>query len=254
MNTQIKKLLLVLSISAGTFAVAADLDDVNKSHERQAKAAQKSQLKVDALAEKTDSLEQEYRQNLKLVEDLKVYNRKFEIQTENQEKRLQRLEKSIADVQVIQRQITPLIERMIDSLEQFVSLDVPFEKAEREQRIAFLRENADRPELSTAEKFRQVLEAYKIENEYGRKIDSYTATIDIDGTERDVTMLRVGRIALLYQTADQNYTGMWDKNSKQFVALSAGDYKSAVRKGIRIANKQANIDILELPISAPEAQ
>ncbi len=254
MNTQIKKLLLVLGVSAGTVTFAADLDDVNKSHERQAKAAQASQQKIDSLAEKKGDLEAEYRRTLKLVEDLKVYNRKFEIQTENQTKRLQQLEKSVADVQVIQRQITPLIERMIDSLEQFVALDVPFHKNEREQRIAFLRTNVDRPDLSTAEKFRQVLEAYKIENEYGRKIDTYTDTISIDGADRDVTMFRVGRIALLYQTPDQKLTGMWDQASKQFIALDPSEYQAATRKGIRIANKQANIDILELPIAAPEAQ
>ena len=48
-------------------------------------------------------------------------------------------------------------------LETFVELDVPFHMEERMQRIEFLRNNLDRSDVSIAEKFRQVLEAYKIE-------------------------------------------------------------------------------------------
>ena len=251
-----KKLALVLAMNAGlamATAQAASLDDVNKSNARKTAAAQGSQKKIDALADNKVDIVADYRQTAKLVDDLKVYNTKLGIQIDNQQQRLQHIEKSIADVQVIQRQITPLITRMIDSLEQFIALDMPFHEQERAQRIAFLRSNLDRPDLSVAEKFRQVLEAYKIENEYGRKIDSYSSKVTIEGVERDVTLLRVGRIALLYQTADLQHTGMWDKKAGEFIALEASDYRDAVRKATRIANKQANINILELPIAAPEA-
>lgn len=244
---------MVLSVSACLHAGAAGLDDVNASHGKTLQAAKKSQGVIDGLAEKTDDIEQEYRQTLKLVEDLKVYNKKLEIQTQKQKERLAGIEQSIANVQVIQRQIIPLTERMIDSLDDFVQLDVPFHKEERAKRISMLRNNLDRPDVSTAEKFRQVLEAYKIESEYGRKINTYAREINIDGAVREVTMLRVGRVALMYQTPDMEHTGMWDSDRGGFVALDSS-YKDAVRKGIRIANKQANIDILDLPVSAPEAK
>ena len=251
-----KKLALILAINAGMAMAtvqAASLDDVNKSNARKTSAAQGSQKKIDGLAEKESDLVVDFRQTSKLVDDLKVYNSKLNIQIDKQQQRLLHIEKSIADVQVIQRQITPLITRMIDSLEQFVALDMPFHQQERAQRIQFLRANLDRPDLTVAEKFRQVLEAYKIENEYGRKLDSYSDKLAIDGVERDVPMLLVGRIALLYQTADLQHTGMWDKKAGEFIALDASDYRNAVRKGTRMANKQANTNILELPIAAPEA-
>lgn len=245
--------LMIHAVASSVAVQAANLNDINNANARKTSAAQKSQKTIDGLAEKKVDLVSEYRQTSKLVDDLKVYNTKLNIQIDKQQQRLTQLENSIADVQVIQRQITPLVERMIDSLEQFVALDMPFHKEERAKRIAFLRANLDRPELSVAEKFRQVLEAYKIENEYGRKIDTYGDTITIDGIDREVTMFRVGRVALMYQTADMQHTGMWDKTMGQYIALDTGQYRDAVRKGTRIANKQASINILELPISAPES-
>ena len=107
--------------------------------------------------------------------------------------------------------------------------------------------------LTIAEKFRQVLEAYKIENEYGRKIDSYKGVATVNGAERDVNFLRIGRIGLLYQTTDGKVSGAWDKTQGTWTELDAGDYRGAIQKGLRIARKQASIDIMKLPIPAPEA-
>ena len=142
---------------------------------------------------------------------------------------------------------------MIDGLEQFVQLDVPFQMKERTERIAFLRSNLDRSDISVAEKFRQVLEAYKIESEFGRKISAYKGSLNIDGVDRDVNFFQVGRIALLYQTTDTEISGAWDKAAGDFVQLDKGEYRNAILKGLRIARKEASIEILKLPISAPEA-
>ncbi|HAD10475.1 MAG TPA: hypothetical protein DCF62_13420, partial [Porticoccaceae bacterium] len=39
----------------------------------------------------------------------------------------------------------------------------------------------------------------------------------------------------------------------QWQALPSGEYRSAVAKAVRIAKKQAAIDVLRLPIQSPEA-
>src|SRR5690606_24452606 len=101
------------------------------------------------------------------------------------------------------------------------------------------------------EKFRQVLELYDIESQYSRTIDQFEGMIELDGQQRQVSFFRVGRIALMYQTSDQDQTGVWDADSGSW--QEANSYRSAVSKGIRIAKKQAAIDILTLPIPAPEA-
>jgi len=237
----------------GTQVQANSVDAVLKVGQATTQAAQKSQKKIDALADETGDLLQDYKTVMKQVDGLRVYNARLDKQIANQLKRIDDIETSIGQVTVIQRQVTPLVIRMIDGLEQFVSLDVPFLMDERAERIAFLRANLDRSDLSVAEKFRQVLEAYKIENEFGRKISAYKGSLSLDGVDRDVDFFQVGRVALLYQTTDSEISGAWDKESGSFVQLDKSEYRSAIRAGLRIARKEATIDILKLPISAPEA-
>jgi Protein of unknown function (DUF3450) len=252
-----KTIAFAVTLSAGallgTSAQANTVDSVLKVGQAKTAAAQKSQVKVDKLAGETGDLLQDYKTVMKQVDGLRVYNARLEKQINNQLVRIKDIETSIGQVTIIQRQVTPLVIRMINGLEQFVNLDVPFHKEERQKRIAFLRANVDRSDLSVAEKFRQVLEAYKIENEYGRKIDSYKGSVDIDGVDREVNFFRVGRIALVYQTTDTEVTGAWDKEAGQFVQLDKGEYRNAIMMGLRIARKEASIDILKLPIPAPEA-
>ncbi len=248
--------LVLLGSLLGTASVASadeTLQAILKVSEDKTDAARKSQVKIDKLAEETRSLLGDYKTVLKQIDGLKVYNARLQKQIDNQERRLVSIDKSISDVTVIQRQMTPLVIRMIDGLEQFVELDVPFHIDERRQRIAFLRNNLDRSDVTVAEKFRQVLEAYKIENEYGRKIDAYKGSVEIEGVERDVNFFRVGRVALLYQTTDTERSGAWDQASRSWVSLDSGEYRNAILKGLRIARKEASIDLLTLPIAAPEA-
>ncbi|MCR8922197.1 DUF3450 domain-containing protein [Dasania sp. GY-MA-18] len=253
-----KTIAFAMTMSAGTLlgasgAQANTVDAVIKVGEAKTVAAQQSQKKIDTLAGETDSLLQDYKTVMKQVDGLKVYNSRLEKQIANQLERIEDIEASIGQVTVIQRQVTPLVIRMIDGLEQFVKLDIPFHQEERAARIKFLRTNVDRSDLAVSEKFRQVLEAYKIENEYGRKIDAYKGSVAIDGVEREVNFFRVGRVALLYQTTDTEISGAWDKKTGQFVQLEKSAYRSAILKGLKVARKEASIDILKLPIPAPEA-
>lgn len=257
---RLKKALIAVLVVSGTLAGsvaavrASTLDSVLAVSKSKNDAARSSQAKIDKLADETRDLLSDYKTVTKQVDGLKVYNARLQKQIDNQTARITEIDASIDQVTVISRQITPLIIRMIDGLEKFVELDVPFHLQERQQRIAFLRANLDRSDLSVAEKFRQVLEAYKIENEYGRKIDAYKGNVDIDGVERDVNFLRVGRIALLYQTTDTEVSGAWDQASRSWVALDRGEYRNAIMKGLRIARKEASIDLMSIPVAAPEAK
>jgi hypothetical protein len=257
---RLKEVLIAALIAAGTLggsvaAVQANtLDSILEVGKSKNDAARNSQAKIDRLADETRDLLSDYKTVTKQVDGLKVYNTRLQLQIDNQLARLGEIDASIDQVTIVSRQMTPLVIRMIDGLEKFVELDVPFHLEEREQRIAFLRANLDRSDVTVAEKFRQVLEAYKIENEYGRKIDAYKGSVDIDGVDRDVNFLRIGRIALLYQTTDTEISGAWDQSSRSWVSLDRGEYRNAIMKGLRIARKEASIDLMNVPVAAPEAK
>lgn len=231
-------------------AQATDLSDVFGVVDRVNKQAITSQSKIDALTEETRALFNEYKTVLKEVDGLKVYNQQLERQVLSQEKEMGELSSAIDKVTVIERQITPLMLRMIDGLEQFVGLDIPFLRDEREQRVNRLREIMDRADVAVSEKFSQVLRAYQIENDYGRTLEAYSDTITVDGSERIVDILKVGRISLMYQTSDGSETGVYDTNSRSWQVLN-DSYTAPVRTGIRMARKQVSQDLLTVPVIAP---
>ncbi len=260
MNTyRLKNVLLPLLTASALLggavtAQSATLEEVLDVSEAKNEAARQSQAKIDRLAEETRDLLEDYKAVNKQIDGLKVYNDRLRRQISNQEKRIADIEGSIDEVQITQRQMPALVVRMIDGLEQFVAMDVPFNLDERQRRIEFLRDNVDRSDLTVAEKFRQVLEAYNIELQYGRGFETYSDTIELNGVTRDVDFLRIGRIALVYQTTDGSEAGVWNNETRAWDPLPAGEYGNAIRKGVRIAKKQAAIELLNMPVAAPEAE
>ena len=72
--------------------------------------------------------------------------------------------------------------------------------------------------------------------------------MDINGEPRTVSFLRVGRVALVYQTLDGEESGAWDQAQSQFVDLD-GDFDSELRSALRIAKQQAAPDLLVVPVT-----
>jgi len=245
---------IVVSSAFCTVATQANtLEAILNVGEEKTAAAKQSQAKIDRLAEEARDLLSDYKTVMKQVDGLKVYNARLQRQITNQERRIADIDEAISEVTVIQRQMMPLVIRMIDGLEQFIQLDVPFELDERMARLEFLRDNVDRSDMTVAEKFRQVLEAYNIELQYGRGVETYSDTIEINGVVREVDFLRVGRVSLVYQTTNGEESGVWNSSTQSWDPLPSGDYATAIRKGVRIAEKRATIELLNMPVAAPEA-
>jgi putative NADH-flavin reductase len=232
----------------------AEVSEILNAGAEKVQAAKKSQIKVDRIADQTDGLLQEFKQVNKQIESLRVYNSQLERQIVSQKQMMVELEESIENATVIERGISPLMANMLNALEDFVNLDMPFKKERRQQAVADLYVNLDSAKFSAAEKFRQVLEVYDIESDYSLSMESYTDQIDVDGDGSlvEVQMLRVGRVALAYQSKDKSKVGVWDKTTNSWQQLGSG-YRRPVDQAIRIAVKLAPQDVIEIPITAPEA-
>ena len=202
------------------FAAAndADIDQILEENQTNISQSETSQEKVDNLSTEKDSLLAEWKVVVKQVEGLKIYNAQKRQQIKAQEERLVTLAEQTKQVVVIQRQIPPLMERMANSLEQFVSLDAPFSLDERYKRINQVRNTLSDPKVTASEQVRQVLEAYNIEREYGRTIETYEDAIVLDGEEKVVNVLRIGRLALMYQLKDQSEAGIWNGSNWEEVS------------------------------------
>lgn len=230
---------------------AQSLQQVLNAEQQRTKLAQQSQQNIDKVVDDTRKKEEEYKRLLKETEGLRIYNTLLQRQIDGQAVRMEQIASAIDQVSVISRQIVPSMTRMIESLKVFVGLDVPFLAEERNERVAKLEALMSDPTVNDAEKFRKVTEAYQIENDYGRTIEASNGTIEIDGQERQVEFLRIGRVAYMYQTQDGKISGVWDQAARRWE--NADSYKNEIRSGLKIAKKQVAPDLLLLPVSAPEA-
>ncbi|MDU0354290.1 DUF3450 domain-containing protein [Paraglaciecola aquimarina] len=211
-------------------------------------SAANSQEKINKITDQIGTKLQQFKAVNKETAGLDVYNGQLARQIENQMQEMADLNAAIDEVSVIERQITPLMMRMITGLEQFVKLDVPFLPKERAKRLDELKHLMDRADIAPSEKFRRVMEAYQVEMDYGRTLEAYSGLHMIDGQERDVDFLRVGRTALIYQTRDASLQGSWNKATGKWEALPSS-YRTQVTKGLRMAKKQLAPDLLMLPVA-----
>jgi archaellum component FlaC len=227
------------------------LEPVVKEAAKINSSAAASQQKIDQMTDKIDSKLQQFQTIQKEIDGLKVYNDQMRKQMSNLDQEVADLNAAINNVSVIERQITPLMIRMIDGLKQFVALDVPFLAEERQKRLAELESLMDRSDIASSEKFRRVMEAYQIEMDYGRTLEAYSGLHEVAGQQRDVDFLRVGRTALIFATRDGSELGIWHKQSRQWQPLP-DSYRTEITKGLRMAKKQLAPDLLSLPVALTE--
>jgi len=242
------------SLSIGTAAIGqTTLDEVLNEGISTNVLAQESQERINEIVNDTDRLIGQYKNVLKTVDGLKVYNAQMERSIERQMQAMEELTENIKNVTDVKRQVEPLLDRMIDGLESFIRNDLPFQLDTRLAGLERVKDLMTNPDIDSSERFRSVFELYQIESDYGRVFQSYQQTMDVNGQERIVDMLMVGRVALLYQTTDGTVSGAYNKETKQFEVVDEATYRKSITSAIRVANAQEAADkILILPISAPE--
>lgn len=235
-----------------SFTYAGALDQAVDQQVQTDTAAQRTQKQIDSLDDETRELLAEYRSVLNQKESLAAYNSQLEQLVSSQQDELASVEDQLANIDTTQRDITPLMIKMVEVIEQFVELDTPFLPEERNSRVAQLKTMMDRADVNLSEKYRRILEAYQVETEYGRTLEAYQGELVTEDRNRTVDFLRVGRVGLYYLTLDQLEAGMWDQETQSWQQLPRDSVQSVIQ-GMKVARKQLPPDLLTLPVKTPEA-
>ena len=241
-----------IAIAFGGSAFAQFSAALNES-EATAREARASQQRIEQLDDQTTALINDYRANLKQLEAATRYNASLNRNIQAQQRQLERLRTDIDNVAGLQRGMQPLMEDMVATFADLVAADLPFNLEGPDGRLARvdrLNKVMGDPSLSAAQRYRLIIEAYQIENEFGRTIGFYEGVVDDDGTARTGEFLRVGRIALMFKTADDSVLKIWDKDQKAWVDLNKS-YLPDVRLGLRMAKEQTAPALLPVPVKAP---
>ena len=249
------KLILITPLFFSLFAMGQDqaVEDVKPVTESVAvstKSIEKSGLtqeQIVKLDETTRILLADYQSTTKEFESLKLYNDQVQKIINSQIEEIENIILKIDELDKTNQRIVPLMLKMIEGLENFILLDLPFLMTERSTRVQNLKNTMDRGDISTSEKFRLITEAYKTELEYGRTIETYRDNILIDGVETSADFLRVGRIALTYLTVDGNKGGYWDTQASSYMKASSS-IRRATGDALKIASKQAPPALIKIPL------
>lgn len=243
----------ILAFCAATLhmpvVVADTVDKTLSQSEDNIHREQGTQKLIDKLSDETQIMLGEYQSLSRELDGLTVYNDQMQRLVSSQEEEKTLIAQQIEDIDFTRQQIVPLMLRMIDQLDTFISTDHPFLLPERTRRVQQLADLMDRSDVTLAEKYRRILEAYQIELDYSRTLEGYQEEIEAGGVLRTVDILRVGRAGLYYQALDRKSAAYWDSQQKAWVTTDAAQ-RRAIQRGLRIASQQLAPELLELPVAA----
>jgi hypothetical protein len=247
-KTLVKILLPVLLCISSAQLFSASVDEVqNKVREATQNSATTQQRinDIDALNKAQD------RQYLALLSDLdtvKKSNQHLEKQISLQNQELASLNKQLLSVVQVDREIEPLMLKMVDSLQAFVAADLPFLLNVREAALAELKKDLSSARLTLSEKYQRLMQAYVAESEYSVAIHSYQGELLVDKIEKQVVYYRLGRVAYYYQGLDKKEGARWSALLKEWVLLFE-DENEALSKAIEVANELKIPQLIALPFA-----
>ncbi len=248
---QFALVLCGLTLMTG-MAVAQQLEDSLDVVSDTTSSAVASQQKVDALSRDTRLLLEEYRGLKESVEYQQAYTRELEQLDTSQRQRIESLNRQIAQARITRQRILPLMRSMVDALENFVVLDLPFHQEERIGAVLQLQQRLDRAEISLSARFRLLLEAYQIEQDYSGSVEAWRGPLSIGGETFSVEYLRLGRVALFYQSLDRKSSAYWNRDTQSWLPLEA-EHNRSLSRAMRVARSQTAPQLLALPLVAQGA-
>ena len=175
-----------------------------------------------------------------------IYNRQLQELISSQEAEIVSINDQMIELDKTNRGILPKLEEMVNTLSSIIDNDTPFLLSERKSRIEELQNILVQSNISTSEKFRRVFEAYQIENEYGRTIESYRDEIVFDSETYNVEIFRLGRVGLYARTSDGRNTAMYSRKEGKWIRKKGIDNELVV--ALKIAKKELPPSLLKLPV------
>jgi len=257
-----KKLLLslawtVASLCWNSSAGATTLEDNLQAMEAANKEAGASQERIQNIQGESQKLANEYKRLMQNADRQEQVSEELNDRLAQQQVEIDSLRDQLAGRDVTQQRITPLMRSMADNLEQFIALDLPFHQEERLGRAIKVKQMLNSSSYKLPEQYRAVLSAYQQELEFGRSIEAWRGELQLTNNEGSkevltVEFLRIGRLALYFQTMDGERSGRWNREKKEWQELPRR-FNLEIKHGLRIAQNQQAPQMLALPFNKTAA-
>jgi hypothetical protein len=214
------------------------------------KEAAESQKRINDMDDQAKSMLSKYNLLVAETQSMNAYSDQLQLQVKDQNEQIASYNKQLVDIENTSREVMPMMQRMLDRIDRFVELDIPFLLDNRHERIQKLKDVMGKADVAISEKYRRIVEAYQIELDFGRTLEAYEGKLPGDAAGRTVRFLRIGRAGLMYQTMDGDETGYWDIDKKAWVVDNS--YRADVKRGFAVALKMGSPELLVAPVPAPQ--
>ncbi|MGR6778703.1 DUF3450 domain-containing protein [Moritella viscosa] len=248
--------LTSVTISAPLLAQTSDsknsIENAQILTQKMNKAATNSQLKIDTSAGSTLSMQAEIERLQEEVDNLAVYRDHLAKLVNNQNQELGSLDEQLQGIKTTRQGIVPLMYKMLAGLGDIINTDKPIKKEQRLARLAKLNTMMGQANVSDAEKYRRILEAYQIEIDYGTKLGVYQSEITLVPSNNRiiVDLLHLGRIAFVARSLDSQNYWQWHDQRQAWVAIS--EQTNYIDKAFKMANKQIAPSLISLPVTTAQ--
>jgi len=205
------------------------------------------QVIIDNIDTNNQFAAQEYLSNMRSADLVDAYNKQLKKLLIAQENEVIDLQKQINSLQETEQATLPMVEKMLNGLKVFIAQDSPFLLNERQSRLKRLQKVIARADISLAEKYRQILQAYNVEVQYGRTLEAYQGVLEED-VKSQKNFFRLGRLAFYQQSLDKQVGKLWQPATRKWQVLNNNDNEE-LSKAIAIAKQIRSPDLLSLPVA-----
>lgn len=240
-------LFLLLILMVAPVRGESEAEHIQKSIIQTIEIRRQTQKKEDAWAGRKTELMARYRSLKTQKEQLLKIKAKTEDILNIHRVRIGEIERNARESGRIKKELQTFLEAVVTRIEEFIKIDLPYLPKERADRLISIKETLSRPDKPAAEKYRRVMEVLQIETEYGRTVEVYQATIDLNGQSVLVDILRLGRLSLFCQTPDGKVVGHYDRVARAWAILPS-KYHRYINKAVEMARRERTIDLVRLPI------
>ncbi|MBD1574293.1 DUF3450 domain-containing protein [Vibrio sp. S17_S38] len=246
--------LILLGLTTAFSAQADSLDNARSTEVQTNKVAKSSQVSINKNSDESFELQAEVEQLEAQIDNLSIYQRHLKKLVDSQEQEKVATQSQIEEIAQTRQGVVPLMYYMLDGYKKLIHEGTPVRMASREKRLDDLQQLMGRADISEAEKYRRILEAYQVEIDYGTKLGSYAGEITLaDNDNRQVDLLYLGRVSLLARSKDAQHTWVWSQSSNQWQAVD-GSQQVEINKAYALANKQQAPTLLNLPLSITQVK
>jgi Protein of unknown function (DUF3450) len=242
---------LLLLVSSVVMAFAQEKGTGKAAVEGETKQAlqnrQVTQKELDQWSAEKVELVGRMRSARSSVEWLQERKSAEEARVESLEGRISELRRRLEEADRLEGSMQDTLLIILSRVEQSVDRGLPFLPEERDNRLRQVRTELARPDFTAAEKLRRVLEVLQVEADYANNAEVYQGRIEVGGQELYADILRIGRMALFWQTPDLERVGTYDHSTSEWVELPGGE-KRNIGRAIEMATRMRPVELIDLPL------